>query len=892
MSSALHKMAIVAAVALALLGIVAAPASAAEEFDKFAIESASAGLSDRQAGAHADMTIAVTLTHNGNAPYGRARDLSFELPPGMIGNPQAIPRCTVDQLGSGASDSACPFDSQVGTTLVRVNQPTAGTFTEPIYNMAPPQGTDIVARLGFIAVLYPAIINIRINPVNFGLIGTAESLPSASGLSEATSTFWGVPSASVHDKDRITPEEAFHGNPPAGGRQVTPSGPFLSNPTDCSLVRQVRVTARSYQLTADQQPPSVSVPFPQITGCGKLDFAPTFTTVPTNPEAAAPTGVDTELRVPQNETPQGLATSTLKSARVTLPPGFAINPAAADGLAACSAAQVGYGQNLAASCPDAAKIGSIEAEVPALEKPLHGSIYQRTPEPGHLFGFWVVAEEQGVQLKLPARIEPNPLTGQVTASLDGIEALGGLPQVPVSSFKLNFFGGPRAPVATPSGCGTYLTDFSFAPWSGRPAAQGSTPMQITVGCGKGGFAPRIQAGSLSPLGGHYAPFAFTLTRQDGEANPATIALHLPQGLLAKLAGVPLCPNAAATTGACPPSSRLGSLTAASGVGGAPLWIPQPGKTPTSVYLAGPYKGAPYSIVSVVPAQAGPFDLGTVVNRAAIDIDPETALASVVTDPLPQFLEGVPVTYRTIHVDVDRKNFTLNPTSCAKKKIVATVTAANGATAEPSDGFQVTRCDKLPYRPKLKLSFRGQTNRTGNPAVKALLTQKPHQANTKAATVLLPEGEFIDNAHINNPCTRVQFAAEQCPKSSILGTVKAATPLLAKPLKGKIYFRSNGGERELPDIVIDLRGAIHITVVGYIDAVKTGPETSRVRVRFLHVPDAPLKKVSMSFFGGNKGLIENSVDICRTHHRAEFRFKGQNGRSRVSKPHIGVKCGKH
>jgi len=576
----------------------------------------------------------------------------------------------------------------------------------------------------------------------------------------------------------------------------------------------------------------------------------------------------------------------LKSARVTLPQGFAINPAAADGLEACSAAQVGYGENADANCPEAAKIGSIEADVPALEETLHGSVYQRTPEPGRLFGLWVVADEQGVHLKLPARIEPNPLTGQLTAVFDGIESLGGLPQVPVADLKLNVFGGPRAPLSTPAGCGSYLVDFSFAPWSGRPASTGSTPMQVTAGCGKGGFSPQLKAGSLNSAGGKFSPFSFTLTRSDGEANPEKIALHMPQGLLAKLGGVPLCPDAEAATGACPAGSRVGSLTAASGVGGAPLWIPQAGKAPTAAYLAGPYKGAPYSVVSVVPAQAGPFDLGLVVNRAAINVDPETALATIVTDPLPQLLEGVPVTYRTIHVDVDRKDFTINPTSCAQKKITATVTAANGAVAEPSDGFQATGCSKLPYSPKLKLSFSGGMKRSGNPAVKAVLTQKPNQANTKAATVVLPGSEFIDNSHISNPCTRVQFAAEACPPKSILGTVTATTPLLNKPLKGKVYFRSNGGDRELPDIVADLRGSIHVTLVGFIDSVK-----GRVRTRFLSVPDAPVTKFKMNLFGGSRGLIENSENLCATQPRVEIRLKAQNGRSKLTRPRIALPCGK-
>ena len=411
-------------------------------------------------------------------------------------------------------------------------------------------------------------------------------------------------------------------------------------------------------------------------------------------------------------------------------------------------------------------------------------------------------------------------------------------------------------------------------------------MQVTAGCGKGGFAPQIKAGSLNPFAGKYTPFSFTLTRQDGESNPQTIALHLPQGLLAKLAGVPLCPEADAAKGTCPTGSRLGSLTAASGVGGAPLWIPQPGKAPTAAYLAGPYKGGPYSIVSVVPAQAGPFDLGLVVSRAAIQVDPNTSQATVVTDPLPQFLEGVPVSYRTVNVLVDRPEFTLNPTSCKPKQITATLTAADGKVAQASDGFQATNCSKLPYSPKLKITFKGQMKRSGNPAISATLTQKPGQANTAAATVILPPTQFIDNSHINNPCTRVQFNAEACPPKSTLGTVEARSPLLDQPLKGNLVFRSNGGERELPDIVADLRGqnGIRVIQVGFIDSVN-----GRVRTRFLSVPDVPLSRAVFKFFGGKRGLIENSKDLCAVRPRVEIRLKGQNGLESVTKPRLGLPC---
>jgi hypothetical protein len=886
MSARTHILACLCA--LVGLGTLAAPAFADEEPENYAIESASASLSDTQAGAHADMTIEFSLARKEGTPYALTRDVEVHLPPGVIGNPQNVPTCSVADFGGLPTESNCPFDTQVGVTEVTVTEPAPGTFIEPIYNLPAPKNSDIVARLGFYAVGYPTFINVRVDPSDYSLVATIEGAPSASHLMDATTTLWGVPAASTHDEQRLTPVEAANKEAPAGGRQIKPAVPFLSNPTDCSLARSVTITARSYQLP--EQPMSKTVSFPQITGCGKLSFEPKFTLLPTNPEAAAPTGVDATLEVPQNETPNNLATSTLKSARVTLPPGLTINPAAGAGLQACDAAQVAYLRNEDAHCPDAAKIGSAEIDVPALEHTLHGSVYQRTPEPGHLFRFWLVADELGVHLKLPAEIEANPLTGQLTTVFTGIDTLGGLPQVPVSSLALHIFGGPRAPLSTPASCGTYQTHYSFTPWSGRPAVENDTAMQITSGCNKGGFSPKLSAGMRSLRAGHYAPFVFTLTREDGEANPSQIAVHLPQGLLAKLGGVPLCPEAQAAGGDCPPESRIGSLTAAAGVGGAPLWLPQPGRPATAAYLAGPYKGAPFSVVSVVPAQAGPFDLGLVVNRAAIQVDPETALATIKTDPLPQILQGVPVSYRTVHVEVDRKNFTLNPTSCAPKKITATVTATNGATAEPSDGFQATNCAKLPYAPKLKLSFKGSTKRTGNPAVRAVLTQRPHQANTKAAVVLLPQSQFIDNSHISDPCTRVQFEAGDCPKASVLGHATARTPLLSKPLKGPVYFRSNGGDRELPDLVADLHGAIHITLVGYIDSVRTGPETSRVRTRFLHVPDAPVRKFTMQLFGGKRGLIENSQSLCAHPRRAQLQLRAQNGLQRTTNLPIGLPCG--
>jgi hypothetical protein len=875
-------------VAAAALGAVGAPsAQAADEFDKYAIEDVSVTLSDTQAGAHADLTTSIRLSQKEGKPYAYTRDIHVALPPGIIGNPQSLPRCTVAQFGNAPEESECPVDSQVGISEVTINDP-SGTFIEPIYNMEPPGG-DVVARLGFYAAPYPTFINVRVDPTDYSLVASVEGAASGAGLVEAVTTLWGVPADPIHDELRLTPKEAINGETPPGGRKANlPEAPFLTNPTDCSLKRQITVTARSYQLP--DQPVSLSAPFPQITGCAKLDFRPSFTAIPTNPEAAAPTGLEATLTIPQDETPHGLGVSTLKSAVVKLPAGMTINPSAGDGLAACSPAEVRFGENVASACPEAAKIGSVEVEVPALADTLHGAVYQRTPEPGHLFRFWLVTDEQGVHLKLPAEIQANPITGQLTTVFSGIDTLGGLPQVPFSEMRLNVFGGPRAPLATP-GCGTYQTHFQFAPWSGKPPVEGDTPMQIASGCNKGGFSPKLSAGGTNALAGAFSPFVLTLTRQDGEANPQSLSVTLPQGLLAKLGGVPLCPDAAAATGACPTGSQVGAVAAATGVGGAPLWIPQPGKAPTAVYLAGPYKGAPYSIVAKVPAQAGPFDLGTVVNRAGIYVDSKTAIATIKTDPLPQILEGVPVLYRTLHVEVNRPEFTLNSTDCNPQEIKAEVIASNGATATPTDGYQTTNCAKLAHGSKLKLSFKGSTKRSGNPAVKAVLTQKPGQVNIEAATVTLPPSQFIDQAHISNPCTRVQFDAGACPPKSILGTAVAITPLLDQPLKGPVYFRSNGGERELPDLVVDLHGPIRITLVGFVDAVrKKGSEISRVRTRFLGVPDAPVTRFTMNLFGGKRGLIENSANLCDEKRIAKVRLVAQDGRVKNQNVPIGMRCG--
>jgi hypothetical protein len=865
----------------ALLGafVLAPPAQA--DFSEFEVESASASLSTNQAGAHADLTTEFALkTQLGEGDVVQTRDVSVALPPGLLGDPTKFPKCTLAEL----TEIGCPQSSQVGITealLLGNTKP----IVIPIYNMAAPQGGNIVARLGFIVLpFYPVTINVRVHPeedyaVSASLGGIASLVP----LRTAKTTIWGVPTSPSHDSERITPQEGANGEAPPGGGRASelPPTPFLSNPTRCGVPLEVSVSADTYQRpgvfstrTADLGP---------LGGCGKLSFAPALSATPTSTEAAAPTGLDVDLQVPQDESPEGLATSHLRDARVTLSEGMTLSPGAADGLGSCDASQAAYKADGPAHCPEAAKIGSAELDVVGLEHPLRGALYQRTPEGEELFRIWIVANEEGVHVALPGEIALDQRTGQITSSF------AENPQVPLREAKLHIFGGPRAPLANPSRCGAYQTAWELTPWSGGAAVEGNAPMSIDTGCQAGGFSPGLELGTTSPLVGAVAPLVTEITRRAGEGNISGLTLALPPGLLAKLRGVPLCEAASALEGSCPAGSRIGSVAVAAGPGADPLWIPQPGKEATAVYLTGPYKGAPYGLAVRVPAQAGPFDLGTVVTMVALEVDPTTARVIARSDPLPQILKGVPVSYRDLRVYLDRPDFTINPTSCKELSATAAFTSPEGQSATATSPFRLTGCRELPYSPHLKLRFTA-TGRSADPGVTATLTQRQHQAATAAATVILPSTEYIDNSHINNPCTRVQFAAEACPPKSILGHAEAQTPLLDQPLKGPVYFRSDP-KRELPDIVADLHGQIHIVLVGFIDArVKPGTEISRVRTRFLSVPDAPVSKFTMHLYGGRRGLIENSRDLCEgKSHKAKVRLVGQNGRVRSSGVRLGIRC---
>ncbi|MGN6256700.1 MAG: hypothetical protein ACTHN3_02975 [Solirubrobacterales bacterium] len=874
------------AVAICCAAWIALGSTADADPSEYGLESVNATESTTVAGAHPDLTMGFRLKTDPNSPadsngfhetYAALKDMVVALPPGLIGNPNALPQCGVAEFAAFISDeTGCSLGTQVGVIHI-LQRGLLKPLTEPVFNMVPPSN-GTVARLGFYSGTLPYFITFHVRTgSDYGITAKIEDPPS-SNLISATTEIWGVPGDSSHDNLRLTPSEAYPEfkteSPP---RLVgVPIKPYISNPTSCGMPLAVEFSTDSY---ADPGVfSSMSAPFPAISGCDSLEFDPSFTALPTSQRAGSPTGLETTLKVPQNESVKGRATAQLREARVILPKGLAIAPGGADGLAACSAQQVRLGEDVVSGCPAASQIGTAEFDVPALSRRVEGAVYQRTPEAGHLFRIWLVTDELGVHVKIGGEIDPDPRSGQLTAIFSE------LPQVPVRELKLRFKSGSHGVLVNPSTCGTFETFYDFEPWSGNPPTSGTTPMQISEDCAQLTLSPDLVAGTLSPSAATFSPFLIRLTRNDREANVLAISTTLPAGVLAKLKGVPVCPDDKAAAGACESSSHIGSITAAVGAGPTPLWIPQPGKKPTSVFLAGPYRDAPYSAVFAVPAQAGPFDLGTVVVRAGIYVDPSTTRVTVKSDPLPQILEGVPISYRAIEARIDRPHFTLNPTNCDRKLTKARVSAVDGATSTVTSPFQAANCASLPFRPKLSLKLSGPTKRAAFPRLRAVITARRGEANIRRVSVALPHSEFLEQAHIRTICTRVQFTADACPSGSIYGHARLETRLLGAPLTGPVYLRSSS--HPLPDLVIALHGAVDVDLAGRIDSVNGG-----IRTTFENVPDAPFSKLVLSMKGGKKGLLVNSRDICRRPAQVTAKLRGQNDKTADQHPVLRAQCAK-
>jgi hypothetical protein len=878
---------------IAVGAAVAQPARAQFGITEFGGSISTGSQFSRQAGAHPDFTTRLRFSSAGAGPDGQVKTVKVDLPPGLIGNATVASACTEAELVAGTSQgfgnsSLCPITSQIGYANVVLDEPTAAANPVPLYNLKPP--ADLPALFGF---NYQGVI-VKIEPHvragDYGISAVVQAISQARAVLATEVTFWGVPADPSHDSQRVLGDSGLFqvGNPSPAARLPLMTAPTSCTDTPLNFVAQ----AESWEDPGD--PKSASFTFdldgtPFIfEGCEALPFRPSVSVDPDSRAAAGPVGLDVDVSLPQSDDPGGLATADVRRTEVILPRGFSISPSAAAGLGACSTGQIGLGSNAPPTCPGSSSLGTVSIKTPLLEEELEGDVYlakQRENPFGSLLAIYLAVKGPGFYLKLPGKVEADAQTGRLTTTFDET------PQLPFEELKLSLRGGPAAPLVTPSACGTYEAHVEMTSWASPVPVSLDSPVTIDRGCGAGGFSPKLNAGTADPSGGSFSPFTLRVTQGEGESNLSRIDATLPPGLLAKLAGVPLCGDAQAATGSCPVGSQVGTATVGAGPGPNPIYVPEVGKAPTAVYLAGAYEGAPYSLVVKVPAQAGPFDLGTVVVRNALQIDPTTTQVTAESDPLPQILEGIPVSYRDVRVEINRNEFTVNPTNCSQFQVAATLTSSVGQTTSPKAPFAAANCERLAFKPTLALQMKGQTKRAGNPALTATLKAPPGQANIADTTVILPKTVFIDQRHVSNPCTRVQFNANACPPKSVLGTAVAYSPLLDKPLEGPVYFRSNGGERKLPDIVADLHGQIHVVLVGFIDSKKAGKGTSLVRTRFASVPDAPVSKFVLSLKGGKQSLIQNSANLCKAKTSAEVKMTGQNSKTNDFTQRIAVRCGK-
>jgi hypothetical protein len=843
-------------------------------------------------------------------PPEPAKDVVVDLPPGFVGNPTVVGQCTAVELANGGSLSSrplCPTNSQVGTTLLRVNTGSSAVIGPvSVYNMVPQPTAP--ARFGFSVFGTVVTFDVRLRTGgDYGLSAHVRNISEGLALAGTTLTLWGVPSDPSHDAERQCPGQA---EPSVGGPRCSSGAAraaFLRNPTSCTapagspvtdgLVTGLHIDSwihpgrQAADGTPDLSDPAwtsrdlvshlpPAYPFASgdwgphqlPTGCDQVPFDPALHGQPTSPAMAdTPSAFAFDLMLPQNDNPDAIGEGDLKKAVVTLPEGVRVSPASADGLQGCTPAEIGLRSAADPSCPDASKLGSLTLETPLLDDPLTGSIYIATPHDNpfdSLIAVYLVAKGSGLTIKVAGKADINPATGQITTTFNDN------PQAPFSRLHLEFKSGPRAPLVTPKQCGTYTTHAVLTSWSGKMVESDSS---FTIDknsdggpCAPSGFSPGFVAGTQDPVAGADSPFLLSLTRGDKDQELSSLKVDMPTGLLGRIASTVLCPEAAANAGTCTDGSKIGDVTVGAGAGSNPFYI-----STGRAYITGPFEGAPFGLSIVVPAVAGPFDLGNVVVRSAIFVNRHNAALRVVSDALPTILEGIPLDVRDVRVLVDRKHFFLNPTSCAPKRIRATVGSTQGAVAHVSSRFRATDCVGLPLSPKLVISVgaKGRTSAGHSTPLTTTLTQPPGQTNLRSVSVALPGTLNALLPVINRACKLAEFEAGKCTSKARVGSAVAVTPLLRDPLRGSAYFVKNPA-RILPDLMIGLRGQISFDLVGKVSI----PGGKRLATTFDAIPDAPIKKFTLRLVAGGNGPLGIARNLCTPRGRAALATIGMRGQS--------------
>jgi hypothetical protein len=861
-------------------------AHAALDFNAFESKLIDAqGNESHQAGGHPhalDLAFSFngteTEVNGGGFPDGSLRNLAVDLPAGMVGNLQAVPRCSRFDLADGGN---CSPATQIGVMTLDTRKGDGQELhTMALYNVVPRRGK--AAEFGFYNSGLAFFVAATVRPDTNTVRTTITDASQAVRIKAAHLQIWGIPADPAHDpqrgrryecpyRDLANPDcsdPAFYLFTHGGNAANVEPQALLSNPTACGPPLSTQITAESWQDPGVLKQRTVTSDVGG-TGCDRVPFVPTLGAEPSTTLPDAPTGLSVRLAFPESGllSPNGIATAHLRHAKITLPDGMTINPGSAAGLTACSDAQLKSGIDAAAECPEGSKIGTATATTPLLDQPLTGGVYvaqqlSDDPESGEMFRIFLnlADPERGIDVKLMGKLRVNRVTGRVEASFTDN------PQLPVDTLELVFKSGPRAPLATPPTCGAKTVDAELTSWSDAVVRTSAT-FSIACTTGLGAFAPVIAAGVSDATAGGSSPFFAGITKHDGQSAINGLQMRLPTGLLAKLKG-----NL---------GTQVGTVKAYAGPGSNPFMLPG------QVFLEGAYGDAPFSLNVVIPAKAGPFDLGEVVVRQKIYVDPIDAHVTVVSDPVPTIVKGVPVRLQRLEVDVDKPGFMVNPTSCAAKSIDGVLGSVAGQTAALSVRFQVGGCASLELNPSLvlALSGKGQTTDGKHPAVTANLTQAVGQANLKRVRVALPLSLALDPENANGLCefTDGSKPTPTCPKNSIVGTATAVTPILDEPLSGPVYFVKNvrkdaktGREiRTLPKLVIPLVGqnGVKLTLTG-----TSAVEDDQLVTTFDNIPDAPVSSFKLNINGGKGGiLVVSDADICKSTQVAEQQVDGQNGK---------------
>jgi hypothetical protein len=878
---------------------------------------------DTQAGSHPyDVTESFFLKRNAENKFPSellARDISLNLPPGASGSITSVPQCPMSDLTT--EGFGCPTSSQVGVVTVffigEKNERNGELL--PVYNMVPADGGTAELSFPVLAIAQPIIITARTDG-NYGLTAQTRNISEYLKFDGLTLTLWGVPADPRHDSERFTPKEGsvgLHGIRPGGpnGEPLPDSAPltgYFTNPTQCSGPVYTTIDGDSWSdpgpFAADGRP-ELSGPnwvtastamYPDgVTGCNKLRFNPSIEVTPDTAQADSPSGYGIALRVPQSTNPNDLVSSALENATATLPQGLAINPGAADGLQACTdnlneppgspGNEIGLTSNepvtfasVEPTCPVASQVGTTELRTPVLPEPLVGQIYLSADHTGDVYTVFFVIRGEGLLVKLKSVVTANPVTGQLTARFTNS------PQQPFSEFTIHFYGGPRAVFVNPERCGPATTSTDLTPWAAGPGGLGDATPSSTFDVSFDGFgalcpepqpfAPSFAAGTTSIQAGGFSPLTTVFSRPDEDQKVDHVQLAAPPGLLGTLRSVSLCPEPQASEGDCPESSLIGHTIIGVGSGAAPLYLPVPGQPPNPVYVTGPYHGAPYGLTFVVPAVAGPYNLGTVVVRAAITVNPTTAALTVTSDPLPTILDGIPVQVKSVDVVIDRANFMFNPTDCEPQSISGTVTSLQGATTTLTSPFQVTGCGDLKFKPEFKVSTSGHTSRADGASIDARLSFPAgalgHQANIAQVKVELPKQLPSRLATLQKACTAQVFEANpaDCPAASAIGVAKASTPVLTQPLSGPVYFVSHGGEA-FPSLVVVLQGGgVRVDLTGSTFISKAGITSTT----FKTIPDVPVDSFELYLPEGPYSALAANGNLCKSSLVIPTTFTAQNG----------------